>query len=155
MIYRYGSSEADKDNFQRLLSSETKVLTPVQPTFGLFRFETPLNSIVLIDSSFVVLSAGIVVANRRAVSMVTDLNGNYLWACQSALDQPAGANVLYSFARGSNTDVLISNFVSIRLPDIIIHSQQVFTTFIQNIQVGDGPAGAFIQYKILNLDEDI
>jgi hypothetical protein len=147
-----GENEAYNFNYQRLISSESYRTDLINTGTGIFDFVTPINSIVLIDSAILELLSAAVPGARRVTALCVDFYGQFIWATQASVDQPAGQNVLHSFVRGGNTDIIFGTFITCRLPDIFLHDGQTFRLWCTGLQAGDHAQNVLLQYKILRLN---
>lgn len=153
MKYQYGLNEVDELNWKRLLSSRPQVDHLVMEFHGTFYFRPPRNTIVLIDSFYIELNAKLVVGNRRVAVTCSDVNGYYIWAVVSGFLHPASTNVNYSFIRGCNTSLVLGDWASVALPEIILTEGQQFFSVIDNLDSTDDVTGGHLQYRILKLND--
>lgn len=152
MIYQYGKDEANNNNWNRLLSSETMLTVPVDMGGGIFDFVTPRDSIVLIESALIDVNVGALPGNRQAIALCVDPFGVFIWGSSSLIYQTAASGVIYTWARGLSPGLALLNFMTMPLPNIILHDGQTFRVWITGLQGIDTALNAIVQYKILQLN---
>jgi hypothetical protein len=152
MIYTYGDFEVDFNNYNRLLSSELQIGTPLIKSGVGFIERVPDNAIMLLDSIYFIYIGDQSLTGTYCRYQVVETSGNVLYTCAGSSDLQQTWPVLVSFLRDNCTIYTAANVMDNYLPNLIIKGGWIYELLIDNPGPADIIGELIITYRILRLD---
>ena len=149
--YQYGLGEVDKDNWQRLLSSESKELFVLEDLTNPPLMVTPINSITLIES--VVFQYHTSVLSHGYIGLlVNNPQTGIVWEVDAPYDHPVHTAIMYNFLLGTYPFVVPLIMAHAPLPLLTIKGGDALSLTANTTGAGDSWSSINIRYKQLILN---